>query len=248
MTTQPSLNPPATAKDPAPDLGEQDALSYRSMLVPVDFSEHTEKTVSHATKLASRFEAKLTLLHVFQTPEYASLPYQGTRLKLDELKLTSEFSLAEQLAAEKLAELESRLRQQGLKVESLLSKGRPFERIVEVATAADVDLIVIGSHGQSGLTRLTRLLLGSTAGRVVELASCPVWLPKTAVSDRTDPELERPTPGSRFHENALHPIKVGCTASNQGRTSLARCIWLILVLRAFAVVFVLIALIGGSVW
>jgi universal stress protein A len=182
MTTQPSLNPPATgsstAKDPAPGGGEEDALSYRSMLVPVDFSEHTEKTVSHARKLASRFEAKLTLLHVFQTPEYASLPYQGTHLNLDELKQTSQFSLAEQLAAEKLAELESRVRQQGLKVESLLSKGRPFERIVEVATAADVDLIVIGSHGQSGLTRLTRLLLGSTAGRVVEVASCPILVVK----------------------------------------------------------------------
>lgn len=70
------------------------------------------------------------------------------------------------------------MRQKGIQVESLLSKGHPFERIVEVATAADVDLIVIGSHGQAGLTRLTRLLLGSTAGRVVQLAACPVLVVK----------------------------------------------------------------------
>ena len=180
MTTQPSLNPAATGlsteKEPAPGLDAEDALSYRNILVPVDFSEHTEKTVSHATKLAACFDAKLTLLHVFQTPEYASLPYQGTHLKVDELK--AGFSIAEQQAAEKLAELEGRVRQKGIKVESLLSKGHPFERIVEVATAAGVDLIVIGSHGQAGLTRLTRLLLGSTAGRVVELAACPVLVVK----------------------------------------------------------------------
>ena len=180
MSTEPSLNPAATgvstAKEPAPGLGAEDALSYRNILVPVDFSEHTEKTVSHATNLAARFDARLTLLHVFQTPEYASLPYQGTHLKVDELK--SGFSVAEQQAAAQLAELEGRVRQKGIQVESLLSKGHPFERIVEVATAAGVDLIVIGSHGQAGLTRLTRLLLGSTAGRVVELAACPVLVVK----------------------------------------------------------------------
>ena len=180
MNTEPLLNPPATAVSPAkesgPDLGAEDAFSYRNILVPVDFSEHTEKTVANATNLAARFKAKLTLLHVFQTPEYASLLYQGTHLKMDELR--SSLSFAEQQAAEQLGELEGRVRQKGIQVESLLSKGHPFERIVEVATAAGVDLIVIGSHGQAGLTRLTRLLLGSTAGRVVELATCPVLVVK----------------------------------------------------------------------
>src|SRR5438067_3937670 len=136
MTTDTSPTPPATglstAKEPVPGHGE-DAPSYRSILVPVDFSEHSEKTISNATKLATCFEAKLTLLHVFQTPDYASLPYQGTHLNLDEL--TSQFSIAEQQAAGKLAELEGRVRQKGFKVESLLSKGHPFERIVEVARA-----------------------------------------------------------------------------------------------------------------
>lgn len=70
------------------------------------------------------------------------------------------------------------MRQKGIKVASLRSKGHLFERIIKLATAASVDLIVIGSHGQAGLTRLARLLLGSTAGRVVELASCPVLVVK----------------------------------------------------------------------
>jgi hypothetical protein len=94
MTTEPSPNPPATGvsvtKEPAPGPGAEDALTYRSILVPVDFSKHTEKTVSHATNLAARFDARLTLLHVFQTPEYASLPYQGTHLKMGKLTRESE--------------------------------------------------------------------------------------------------------------------------------------------------------------
>jgi nucleotide-binding universal stress UspA family protein len=97
------------------------------------------------------------------------VPFRATQLKLDEI--TSYGSAAEQQAAANLAEIEGRLLQKGIKVESFLSKGRPFERIVEVAKVMGVDLIAIGSHGQSGLTRL---VLGSTAERVVDFALCSV--------------------------------------------------------------------------
>jgi nucleotide-binding universal stress UspA family protein len=94
-----------------------------------------------------------------QTPQYASMPFQATRLTLDGIR--SRGSAAEQQAAENLAEIEGRLLQKGIKVESFLSNGHPFERIVEVARSMEVDLIVIGSHGQAGLTRFTRWVLGS---------------------------------------------------------------------------------------
>jgi hypothetical protein len=71
----------STTEKPAAGVGEQGALDYRSILVPVDFSDYSERTASYATKLASRYEAKLNLLHVFQTPAYASTPYQGTHNK-----------------------------------------------------------------------------------------------------------------------------------------------------------------------
>jgi universal stress protein A len=180
MTTDIPLNPTATglstAKEAAFGLDKEDALIYRGILVPVDFSEHSEKTVTYAAKLASRDDAKLTLLHVVQTPQYAAVPLRGTQLKLDEIR--SHGSAVEQQAAANLAEIEGRLLQKGIKVESLLSKGRPFERIVEVAEAMGVDLIVIGSQGRSGLTRLARLVLGSTAERVVDFALCSVLVVK----------------------------------------------------------------------
>jgi nucleotide-binding universal stress UspA family protein len=194
MTTPTLPNAPSTdltpAQEPSPGLGEEGARLYRRILVAVDFSEHSNQTVAHGTNLAARCGAEVTLLHVLQIPEYASVPYQGNpHLNVDELTACfsgAEHSVVKQQAKEKLAALEARVHQQGIKAESLLYEGHPFEQIVEVAKSTGADLIVIGSHGQGGLTRLTRLLIGSTAERVVQWAPCPVLVVKGAESGRTD--------------------------------------------------------------
>jgi nucleotide-binding universal stress UspA family protein len=67
------------------------------------------------------------------------------------------------------------LRHRGIKVEAYLRVGCPFDEIVQMANHLNVDLIIIGSHGRTGLTHL---LLGSTAERVVEHAQCPVLVVK----------------------------------------------------------------------
>ena len=63
----------------------------------------------------------------------------------------------------------------GIKVESFLRVGYPFDEIVLMANHFDIDLIIIGSHGRGGISRL---LVGSTAERVVEHAPCPVLVVK----------------------------------------------------------------------
>jgi nucleotide-binding universal stress UspA family protein len=115
----------------------------------------------------------LHLLHVFQAPFYGSTPYQGTRLKVDQIK--SYESAAEQQAKENLETLLRQLQNKGTKVEAYLQTGYPFEQIIEVASRLKVDLIVIGSHSHTGLMHL---LLGSTAERVVQHAPCPVLVVK----------------------------------------------------------------------
>jgi Universal stress protein family len=109
MTPHTSIDPPAdssTAKERAAAHSEV-VLVYRDILVPVDFSENSKKAVWYAAKLASGYDAMLHLLHVFQTPFHASLPYQGTRLKVDQIK--SYASAAEQQAKEDLDELLGKL-------------------------------------------------------------------------------------------------------------------------------------------
>ena len=84
--------------------------------------------------------------------------------KLPSVRLMAQLSL---IAAE--------LRSKGLSAEPLLRSGNPYEEIVNAAKELGVGLIVIGSHGYTGLGRL---LLGSTADRVVQYAPCPVFVVK----------------------------------------------------------------------
>ena len=89
--------------------------------------------------------------------------------------MESQIQVAELEAREKLTAFERRLLNRGIKVEAYLRVGIAFDEIVTMAKHFDINLIVIGSHGHTGLLHL---LLGSTAERVVEHAPCPVLVVK----------------------------------------------------------------------
>jgi universal stress protein A len=155
---------------PSPEGGN---LVYKRILVPIDFSEHSKKTVSYATAFASQYNATVQLLHVFEIPDYAATPYGRRSQTCNQMK--SQVDAAEQEARENLTAFENQLLNAGVKVEAYVRVGFPFDEIVQMANHFDVDLIIVGSHGYTGMTRL---LLGSTAERVVERAPCPVLVVK----------------------------------------------------------------------
>jgi nucleotide-binding universal stress UspA family protein len=135
----------------------------KSILVPIDFSKPAEKALDYAISLAKQFGAKLTLLSViepFPTPDFAYYP-----LVMENDKV--------------VAETKKRLEQVPVKagvkaelVEKLLVRnGVPFREITDAARMLKVDLIVISTHGYSGLAHV---FMGSTAERVVRHAECPV--------------------------------------------------------------------------
>jgi len=152
---------------------EEDDFTFERILVPIDFSEHSKKTVSCAMKLASRDNALVQLLHVFQISDYVITPFARRKQQADQVK--SQIDAAEQEARESLAAFEQQFLNRGIRVEAYIRVGYPFDEIVAMADHFNVDLIVIGSHGYSGITRL---LVGSTAERVVEHAACPVLVVK----------------------------------------------------------------------
>jgi universal stress protein A len=162
-------NPPQAA----PTVTEGDHHAFRRILVPIDFSEHSKKTVSCALNLALRDNAMVHLLHVFQISDYVVTPFARRKEQTDQVK--SQIDDAEQAARESLAAFEQQFKNRGIKIEAYIRVGYPFDEIVAMAEHFDVDLIVIGSHGCS---RMTRLLVGSTAERVVEHAPCPVLVVK----------------------------------------------------------------------
>jgi universal stress protein A len=160
--------------------GSEDLIAYRLFLVPIDFSEHSKKTIQYATQLAALTGASIRLLHVFQIPEYPAAFYHGLYLEHEAVRIHLETAKRE--ATAQLSQIADQMRAKGLEAEPILRPGNPYEEIVNVAKEIGVDLIVIGSHGFAGLGRL---LLGSTADRVLQYAPCPVLVVKDPFAHQT---------------------------------------------------------------
>ncbi|MCA9506368.1 MAG: universal stress protein [Sandaracinaceae bacterium] len=137
--------------------------TLRRILVPVDFSTHSDEAVALARFLARRFDASLELLHVFEpSPEYA-------RLLSEEIARFERH--AREVGREKLEKLGARLEGEGLRVHTRLGEGRAADTIAEHAGSEQSDLIVMGTHGHRGFDRLA---LGSVAARTLRRAPCPI--------------------------------------------------------------------------
>lgn len=137
--------------------------TIRSILVPVDFSPASEAALKLALDVAQRFDASVTILHVYGIPAYA-FP-EGFVLAPDVL---TKFAAGAQDAVEKLR---ARYESAGVPLRAVSAPGIPDQEIVERAKAERVDLVVMGTHGRTGLKHV---LLGSIAERVVRLSPCPV--------------------------------------------------------------------------
>jgi nucleotide-binding universal stress UspA family protein len=110
---------------------------------------------------------------LFQIPDYSVTQYEYRQQGCAQLK--NQVDIAEEDAREDLEAFENELLNQGMNVKAYMRVGYPSEEIILMANDPDIDLIIIGSRGRSGIRRL---LLGSTAERVVEHASCPVLVVK----------------------------------------------------------------------
>lgn len=139
-------------------------MRVKSILVPLDFSSPSKKALDYAVTVAKQFKARLTLLHVVEpvgTPDFAaSFP-----LVMEDDKLMS-------TAKNELDRVVKGARVPRKIVEKILVRfGRSFHEITEAARTRKVDLIIISTHGYTGLKHA---LLGSTTERVVRHAPCPV--------------------------------------------------------------------------
>ena len=138
---------------------------YKHILIPLDGSELAEQALNHAIALASHFQAELVLLKVVEPFAHA----RGmSRADLEQIRQQSH-----SWADEYLERLAAYVQQQGLMVQKVTVDGRPHTAIAEYAETNQVDLIVMSTRGQSGLSRW---LMGSVADRVVRGATVPVLL------------------------------------------------------------------------
>jgi nucleotide-binding universal stress UspA family protein len=134
------------------------------ILVPVDFSESAVKGIEYALWLAELMKAKITLIHVIE-PVYVASSYPATAY-------VPQNSVAEEKANHRrLGDLAAKFVPPGFYDKAIVRLGTPYHEITAAAKSLKSDLIVITTHGRTGLSHV---LMGSTAERVVRHAPCPV--------------------------------------------------------------------------
>jgi universal stress protein A len=142
-------------------------IQLKNIVVATDFSEPSATALDYGRELARRFGAMLQVLHVADniaeriTPEYYPMPLAHMQQEIDD-------AARQQLDAVVTAEDRQQLRASPVLRRSVSVAAA----IVEYAKETAADLIVIGTHGRSGVSRL---MMGSVAERVVRTASCPVF-------------------------------------------------------------------------
>ncbi len=141
-------------------------IAIKKILFPTDLSDAAAEAQLYACALAEQFGAELHILSVMQDMSLVSpdpnMPWVIPASSLEEIRASLESALKAipdpQWAA-------------GKTIHRVLRTGTPFLEVVRYAQEADIDVIVVGTHGRSGLTHM---LLGSTAERIVRKAPCPV--------------------------------------------------------------------------
>jgi nucleotide-binding universal stress UspA family protein len=133
------------------------AFRLNRILVPVDFSECSDKALEYALSFAREFKAELTLLHVLQPcpPAAEMYPMPVGSLSQSQADLDA---LREMVGS-------------SVRCKTLVRSGTPHAQIVNAAKELEIDLIIISTHGHTGVTRA---ILGSTTEQVVRRAPCPV--------------------------------------------------------------------------
>lgn len=140
-------------------------IEVRSILVPIDFSEHSRKALQYAIPFAEQFKASIDLLYVVEPTVYpADFSFGQVAFPSVEDELRQRGSQELELLIEK--EIGKRVR-----ARAVVRTGKAFNEIDQYAKDESTDLIIIATHGHSGMEHV---LFGSTAEKVVRYAPCPV--------------------------------------------------------------------------
>jgi nucleotide-binding universal stress UspA family protein len=181
-------------------------ITISRILCPIDFSPGSEEVLAKAAALARYHEATLTVLHVASRAPVPAGPTPGRRQPLRELWL------------QRLRAFTGLLREAQEGVAIAVREGEPVRRILEEAEVGRADLIVMGTRGRSGVSRL---LLGSVAEAVLRRASCPVLTVPRPALDRSVPS-NRPSFGRilcpiDFSETSLAALDYGLSLAQEAQ-------------------------------
>lgn len=138
-------------------------FQLKSILVPIDFSEFSRRALEYALPLADKFGAKIILVHVVEPAFYPDNVIPAKTEKLNTIMAKEGQKMLDQLRAEKI--------KSDIKSKTIVASGRAYNEIIHAATSLQTDLIIMATHGYTGLKHM---LMGSTAEKVIRHAPCPV--------------------------------------------------------------------------
>ena len=138
----------------------------KKILCPLDFSEHSMEALENAIELAQNLSSKLILVHVI-----SPIPVVPTPSHPSEFNLASYREMLEESSGKTMDTIIEDNIPHDLEYEKIIKSGDPAQEIDKVAEEKDVDLMVISTHGRSGLQHL---LFGSVAEKIIRHSACPV--------------------------------------------------------------------------
>ncbi|RZJ48779.1 MAG: universal stress protein [Flavobacterium sp.] len=145
----------------------------KRILVPTDFSEHAEDALKAAAEIAKKNDSEIVILHMLELPHQMNDAITGSAS-------IPETMLFMKKANEMLDEVSGRPFLDGVPVTEIVKMDKPIHGITQISKDYDIDLIVMGSHGTSGVEEL---LIGSTTEKVVRNSEIPVLIIKKDVSN-----------------------------------------------------------------
>lgn len=135
------------------------------ILVPIDFSEYSKSALNYAIDFARNFNSELNLIYVVEPVIYPP------DFSMGQIAIPSVDAEMDKRAAIELSKLAKNEIPDDIKCNTIIRTGKPFLEIIECAQEGNIDLIIIASHGHTGVEHI---LFGSTADKVVKKAPCPV--------------------------------------------------------------------------
>lgn len=140
-------------------------IEFKKILVPVDFSNYSKNAINFSVQFAIKNNAQILLLYVIEPIIYPA------DLSIGQIALPSVNLDLDQTAKSELEKLAQSEIGDSVQTTCIIKYGKPFLEIIETARDEDADLIIISSHGRSGVEHI---LFGSTADKVVRKSPCPV--------------------------------------------------------------------------
>lgn len=155
-------------------------MPIKRVLVPVDFSGDSLNALAYARALVKPFKAEVVLVHVIE-PIYYAAPAD---MYMTSPNLATIIDEQQRMAARQLKRIAADLERKGQRVRTILKTGSPAHIIIDTAQRTGTDLIVMATHGHTGLAHL---FMGSVAEKVVRTAGCAVLTVRSTLLRKRKP-------------------------------------------------------------